>query len=84
VHHGPQGKGPPTGFRRIKQVKEKAQWCDVSASHSRHRDPHSSRMLYGTNPVYNDESTWLIARTPELEHSLRTRYHQPAQNLDAV
>lgn len=31
------------------------------------RDPHTTKMLFGANPTFNDESNWLIARTPDLE-----------------
>lgn len=47
--------------------------CPLRLCVAGHRDAHSTRALYGTNPVFTDESTWLLACTPELEASLRTR-----------
>lgn len=41
-----------------------------------HRDPHTTKMLYGLNPVYKDEATWLLARTPDVEASFKTREMQ--------
>ncbi|GIL57334.1 hypothetical protein Vafri_12599 [Volvox africanus] len=38
------------------------------------RDYHDTRTLAGTNPVFNDEAVWPIARTPELEVDLRSRH----------
>lgn len=38
-----------------------------------HGDPRVSRVLHGTNPVFRDEAAWLLARTPDLEASFRTR-----------
>lgn len=36
-----------------------------------HRDYHDTATRHGANPTYHDEATWLIARTPDLEHAMR-------------
>lgn len=46
-----------------------------------HRDYHDTRTLAGTNPVFNDEEVWPIARTAVLEADLKTR-HMPLVVFD--
>ncbi|KAG1672779.1 hypothetical protein FOA52_002767 [Chlamydomonas sp. UWO 241] len=41
-----------------------------------HKDPHTTKALHGLNPVYRDEATWLMARTPEMEANFKTREMQ--------